>query len=47
MKVKIFLLVFCLGLITTSTISCREKSTTEKVADDVEDAIDDVEDAID
>ena len=37
---KIFLLVFCLGLLATSATSCREKSPIEKVADDVEDALD-------
>ena len=37
---KLFLLVFCLGLLATSATSCREKSTVEQVADDVEDALD-------
>ncbi len=36
---RFFVAIMALGLLT-GTVSCREKSTIEKVADDVEDAID-------
>ena len=36
---KFFVVVMALGLLT-GAVSCREKSTVEKIADDVEDAID-------
>jgi hypothetical protein len=37
---KLFLLLFVAGLLSTGFVSCREKSTVEKVVDDVEDAVD-------
>ncbi len=37
---KVFILVLALGLLSTSLHSCREKSTVEQIADDVEDAVD-------
>lgn len=40
---KVFTFLLAAGLLTataTSLISCREKSTVEKIADDVEDAVD-------
>lgn len=37
---KLIVLLLLAGFFTTSFTSCREKSTVEKVADDVEDAID-------
>ena len=40
---KVFTFLLAAGLLTaaaTSFISCREKSTVEKIADDVEDAVD-------
>lgn len=36
---KFFVVIMALGLLT-GTVSCREKSTVEKVADDIEDAVD-------
>ena len=40
---KVCIVLIAAGLLTataTSLVSCREKSTVEKVADDVEDAVD-------
>ncbi|RMA57805.1 hypothetical protein BXY75_2611 [Ulvibacter antarcticus] len=37
---KVFFILFAFGILGTSLTSCREKSTVEKIADDVEDAID-------
>ena len=41
---KYFLILFAVGLMSTSFTSCREKKT---VADDIEDVADDIGDAID
>ncbi len=41
---KVILILFAVGLMTTSFTSCREKKT---VGDKIEDVADDVEDAID
>ncbi len=41
MKKRAFILLFAFGILGTTTFtSCREKSTVEKIADDVEDAVD-------
>lgn len=40
---RVFTILVAAGLVmatATSFISCREKSTVEKIADDVEDAVD-------
>ena len=42
----LFLALFTLGICTT-TMSCREQTTGEKVEDAIEDAGDEVEDAVD
>lgn len=51
---RLFLILFAIGLTTTSLTSCREESAGDKVedavddvGDSVEDAADDVEDAVD
>tara|TARA_R100000353_G_scaffold120381_2_gene85680 strand:- start:9840 stop:9971 length:132 start_codon:yes stop_codon:yes gene_type:complete len=41
---KVFLILFCAGLLSTSFVSCRENKT---VGDEIEDVADDVEDAVD
>ncbi len=41
---KVFLILFAVGLMSTSFISCRENKT---VGDEIEDVADDVEDAVD
>ncbi|WP_255419890.1 hypothetical protein [Mesonia sp. K7] len=41
---KIFLVLFAMGILSTSFVSCREET---KVEDAVEDAADDIEDAVD
>lgn len=40
---RIFLLLFAVGLLSTSFTSCRDQNT---VADDIEDVADDIEDAV-
>lgn len=41
---KVFLILFAVGLMSTSFVSCRENKT---VADDIGDVVDDIGDAID
>ncbi|GEQ87114.1 hypothetical protein ULMS_26220 [Patiriisocius marinistellae] len=41
---KVILVLFAVGMLSTSFVSCRENKT---IADDVEDVVDDVEDAVD
>jgi hypothetical protein len=43
---KLMLSAFLLGLFATSFVGCREKSATEKAADDIENAAEDVGDEI-
>ncbi len=43
---KFMLSAFLLGLFATSFVGCREKSATEKAADDIENAAEDVGDEI-
>lgn len=44
---KLFLILFAMSLIGTSFISCREKTTGEKIEDVADDIADDVEDVFD
>ena len=43
----LFMLLFVFTISATSLTSCREKTTSEKVEDSMEDAGDDIEDAAD
>lgn len=44
---RLFLLLFAMGLFTTTLTSCREKSTGDKIEDAADDVADDVGDALD
>ncbi|MCZ4318039.1 hypothetical protein O4H26_03460 [Aequorivita viscosa] len=41
---KVFLILFAVGLMSASFVSCRENKT---VGDEIEDVADDIEDAVD
>ncbi len=43
---KLFLVLLAVGLMGTSFISCREKTTGEKIEDVADDIADDVKDAV-